>query len=67
MKLLVAALCQRANIYEHLEAYDNSLQDFCLLLQLQPSHYLVSQDCHAMLCCSLYMLQSCAVAAAQLL
>lgn len=41
---LETALGQRASIYEHLEAYDESLQDFCQLLTLQPSHLLVSWD-----------------------
>lgn len=49
--MLVAALCQRASIYEHLEAYDKGLQDFSLLLQLQPGHYMVSWgwSCDALL------------------
>lgn len=58
IKLLETALSQRASIYEHLEAYDESLQDFCQLLTLQPSHLLVSwdQQTDAML---LVLLQSC--------
>lgn len=40
--LLDKALCQRASIYEHLEAYEASLQDICQLLKLQSCHILVS-------------------------
>lgn len=58
LKLLETTLSQRASIYEHLEAYDESLQDFCQLLTLQPSHLLVrwDQQTDAML---LVLLQSC--------
>lgn len=42
-KLLHKALSQRASIYEHLEAYEASLQDFCQILQMQHCHTLVSK------------------------
>lgn len=52
IQLVETALSQRASIYEHLEAYDMGLQDFCQLLTLQPSHLLVSWDVgKLMLCC----------------
>ena len=43
VKWLDEALCQRASIYEYLEAYEASLQDYCQLLKLQHSHALVSK------------------------
>ncbi|KAL0033295.1 hypothetical protein WJX77_002264 [Trebouxia sp. C0004] len=36
VSMLESALRQRAIVYEQLEAYDLSLQDFCCILQLQP-------------------------------
>lgn len=43
IKLLGAVLHQRASIYEQLEAYEASLQDFCQLQKLHPSDALVSR------------------------
>jgi len=40
--MLVSALRQRAMVYQQLEAYHLSLQDFCCILQLQPGNIAVS-------------------------
>jgi len=42
VSMLVSALRQRAMVYEQLEAYHLSLQDFCCILQLQPGNIAVS-------------------------
>jgi hypothetical protein len=42
VSLLELALRQRAIVYEQLEAYFLSLQDFCCILQLQPGNIAVS-------------------------
>ena len=39
--LLWSALCQRASIYEELEEFKLSLQDYAHLLKLQPNHPVV--------------------------
>ena len=42
VSMLEAALRQRATVYEQLEAYHLSLQNFCCVLQLQPGNLAVS-------------------------
>ncbi|KAL0051137.1 hypothetical protein WJX82_002528 [Trebouxia sp. C0006] len=43
VSMLVSALRQRAMVYQQLEAYHLSLQDFCCILQLQPGNIAAQQ------------------------